>query len=353
MGMRPTAQRRMVVALAAGFMASMALLGASAAMAQTTGISTHTTLETDSLQVGSRTVNTYLATVLDEDGTPATGIVRLMEQGHDLASAALSSQGQAQIRFDALPGGYHSLHAVYEGDSTHATSHSDSITVHANATSSSTSAFSLAIAVVGGTSATTMTIAAPGDSGSLLATVTPTSGSGFTGFLSLSCSGPPVTTGSASGSALPVGVTCVFTPANLEILAPTTANPSGAQTANMSLQTAANQENVGHLEKTPLGPASKGITGAPLALAILLPGILGLGFLGRKRKMFVRLMVLAFVGVLGMLGTTSCNARYKYLKHGPYFTGTPPGTYTVTITAQTSDGVTASLQSQTLTLVVN
>jgi hypothetical protein len=53
------------------------------------------------------------------------------------------------------------------------------------------------------------------------------------------------------------------------------------------------------------------------------------------------------------MGTSACNARYYYLNHGPTFTGTLPGTYTMTITAQTSNGVTASTQSQTLTLVVN
>ena len=65
------------------------------------------------------------------------------------------------------------------------------------------------------------------------------------------------------------------------------------------------------------------------------------------------LALIVLVGALTVAGSSACNARYRYLKHGPYFTGTPPGTYTVTITAQTSDGVTASLQSQTLTLVVN
>ena len=346
--MRRMARRGMVVALGASF---AVVLATAAAMAQSTGITTHTTLATESEQLDGRAVTTYSATVVGEDGAPATGVVRLMEQGHDLASAALSSEGQAQIRFDALPGGYRALQAVYEGDATHAASQSESVSVHSNATS--TSPFGLTIAVVGGSSATTMTIAAPGDSGSLIATVTPTTGSGFTGFVSLSCSGPPVTTGAPGGSALPVGVTCTFTPANLEVLAPTTANPSGAVTADMGLQTAANQETVGSLKKLPSGPHGGSGSGSPIVLAFLLPGILGLGLLGRKRKLFGRVALIVLVGALTVAGSSACNARYRYLKHGPYFTGTPPGTYTVTITAQTSDGVTASLQSQTLTLVVN
>jgi hypothetical protein len=62
--------------------------------------------------------------------------------------------------------------------------------------------------------------------------------------------------------------------------------------------------------------------------------------------------VLVMVGAIGVVGTPSCAARYNYLNHGPTFAGTPSGTYTLTITAQTSNGVTASSQSQTLTLVV-
>jgi hypothetical protein len=338
----------MVGALAAGF---TVLLAATVAMAQSTGVATETTLTTQSLPVGNHEVTTYSARVVGEDGTPATGVVHLMEQGRDLASAALSSAGQAEIRFDSLPAGDHALHAVYAGDSTHATSQSETVAVHADASTTAGSDFALSIAVVGGSSPTTMTIAAPGDSGSLVATVTPTAGAGFTGFLSLSCSGASVSTGAAGGSALPVGVVCVFTPANLQILAPSSANPTAVAKADMNLQTAASQQTVAaKLEKAPSHGHG---AGAPLALAILLPGILGVGLLGRKRKMFFRVTMLAFVGVLGVLGTASCNARYRYLNHGPYFTGTPPGTYTVTITAQTSDGVTASLQSQTLTLVVN
>ena len=89
-----------------------------------------------------------------------------------------------------------------------------------------------------------------------------------------------------------------------------------------------------------------------MVLALLLPGVLGVGFLGRKRKLFARAALLALVAVITVLGTSACSARYRYLNHGPTFTGTLPGTYTITITAQTSDGVTASAQSQTLTLVV-
>ena len=42
------------------------------------------------------------------------------------------------------------------------------------------------------------------------------------------------------------------------------------------------------------------------------------------------------------LGTTACNPLYNYYNHGPVPNpATPSGTYTVTVTAQSSNGVTA------------
>jgi hypothetical protein len=54
-----------------------------------------------------------------------------------------------------------------------------------------------------------------------------------------------------------------------------------------------------------------------------------------------------------MLGATACNARYDYYNHGPPIPPpTPAGTYTVTVTAQSSNGVTAITNSTTLALTV-
>ncbi len=205
--MRRLARKGMVVALAAGF---ATLLAASAALAQSTGTATHTTLTTNSLEVNGRTVTTYSATVVGEDGSPATGVVLLTEQGKNLAGAALDATGQANIRLDGLTAGDHVLTAEYSGDSSHAASQSESVDVTPAVAAGS---FALSIAP------TSATVAAPGNSATVVATVTP--GSGFTGFVSLSCAGPPVSTGSATDSALPVGVTCMFTPANLQFTAST------------------------------------------------------------------------------------------------------------------------------------
>jgi hypothetical protein len=323
MGMRRLARTGLVVALAAGMMAGLA---ATAAMAQTTGIATHTTLTTGSEEVGGHAVATYSAKVLGEDGAPAAGVVELVEQGRMLAGAALNASGEAEIRYSGLTQGYHYLRAVYVGDARHAASQSDSAQVSAAATSASSFALSL--------NPTTVSVDAPGDAANVSATVTPAGG--FTGFVALSCAGAPVSTGSSTDTALPVGVSCTFTPTNLQITSATTPLSS-----HFTIQTTA-----------PAGGLSQN-AGSPLVLAVLLPGVVGLGLLGRRRKVLGRVMLVLLVGAIGMAGTSACNARYRYLNHPPTANlGTIPGSYTLTIWAQTSDGVNASETFTTLPLTV-
>jgi len=312
MGMRRIAQLGMGLALATGL----------AAVAQT---ATHTTMTAETREVNGKTIATFSTSVLDADGAPATGTVTLKEGGHNLSAAVLDAEGKAQIKLDGLTAGDHNLTAVYNGDSAHAASNSESVTVHPQVTA--TPDFTLDI------SETTMTLAAPGQAGTLVATITPVNG--FTGFISLSCSGPPTAT------TLPVGVTCTFAPANLQVVAPTTANPNAIATADMSLQT-----STGQIKNASVSSPT------PLVLAVLLPGIAGLGFIGRRRKLFVRVSLVLMVGTICLVGTTACNARYRYLNHGPTFGGTAAGTYTIQVIAQTSNGVTASEHTQTLTLTV-
>jgi hypothetical protein len=62
---------------------------------------------------------------------------------------------------------------------------------------------------------------------------------------------------------------------------------------------------------------------------------------------------MALVGVVTMLGATGCNPRYGYEHHGPEPNpATPAGTYTVKVTAQSSNGVTATLRSTSFVLTV-
>jgi len=336
-GMRRMARIGTVVALAAG----IAFGFAAAAMAQTA--TTHTTLTAESNDVSGRTVTTLSATVLGNDGTPATGALAIVDSNlgpnHPIAGAALDAQGQVQINLSSLTAGDHALSAVYTGDSTHAASQSDSVTVHSAAIAADAFGLTLSTAVL---PASGQAAIVPGDS-SQVVTVTITPGSSFTGFITFSCSGPPTAT------TLPVGVSCVFTPLNLEVTSPTTANPTGVVTADLTVQTEAPQLITSNPSKNP--SVLQG-TGHPLVLAVLLPGVIGLGLLGRKRKLFGRTALLLMIGAVSLLGTTACSARYRYLNHGPTFGGTQAGSYTIQVIAQTSNGVTAASQTQDLVLTV-
>src|SRR5277367_3510849 len=319
----------MFVALAAGFATLLATAGA-----QTLRVATQTTLTTSMQEVGGHEVTTYSATVVSADGTPATGVVRLAETGRTLASAALDSTGKAEIRADGLSAGNHTLLAVYGGDAAHVASQSESVVAQA---AQSANSFTLSIAP------TTVAVASPGQAANVVATIA--SGSAFTGFLSLSCAGAPVSTGSSTDGSLPVGVTCTFTPANLQVI-----KAGSTVTSDLTIQTTAPAGQLSQKERS----RAVGETGHPLVLAVLLPGVLGLGLLGRKRKFFGRIALMLLVGAVGVLGTTACNPRYHYLNHPPTANdGTLPGSYTLTVWAQTSNGVTASEQFTTLGLTVN
>jgi hypothetical protein len=327
--MRRMARIGTVVALIAGFASAFT----AAAMAQTaTSAATHTTLTAETSEIGGRTVTTLSATVLGDDGTPATGPVALMDTklSQSIAGAALDTQGKAEIELSGLTAGNHVLSAVYLGDSTHAASQSEAVTVHPAAIAADEFGLSISTAVLPASGQSSIV---PGDaSQKVVVTITP--GSSFTGFLSLSCSGPPTAT------SLPVGLSCTFTPANLQVT-----NSTVPVTADMTIQTSAPQL---------ITSAPNAVRGAgnPLVLAVLLPGVVGLGLLGRKRKLFGRAALLLLIGAVSLLATTACSARYRYLNHGPTFGGTPTGVFTIMVTAQTSNGVTASSQSLPLVLTV-
>jgi Bacterial Ig-like domain (group 3) len=344
MGMRRLARRGMAVALAAGL---TAVWTTATVLAQSTGIATHTTLAAEPHEIDGRTVTTYSATVLDEDGAPATGIVQLQEKGRNLASAALNSDGKAEIRIGGLAAGNHDLRAVYTGDTSHVASQSEAVTVHPDATTAAPS-FVLSISPTALPASGQKLV--PGDSGNVTATIT--SVNGFTGFVSLSCAGAPVSPGSFTDNAMPVGVTCIFTPANLQVTTAVANSTSKTISSFLTVQTTA-PAGQNARKHSPKG-IGNGDEKGKLALAVLLPGVIGLGWLGRKRKFFGRVALVLMVGAITVLGTSACNPRYRYLNHPPTANdGTPAGAYTLTVWAQTSDGVTASEQPVTLALTVD
>ena len=307
-----------VVALA---MPALALAGQNGPGTENkAGVATQTTLTVESHDQAGRTHANLAIAVTGEDRLPATGAVSISDQGRTLAGAALNAQGQATLAL-ALPAGDHSLTATYVGDATHLTSVSKS--VRAQAQGDTTPDFQISV------SPASLSLT-PGQSGAVTASVTPENSSALTApmFVTLSCSG------------LPDQASCVFTPENIEILP----NATAPIPVSMVLLT---QQAEGSIAR----PGSSGIS-----LAILLPGALGLGGLAwslRRRAWLQRLSLLGLVALVAMLGATACNARYDYFNHGPPPNpATPAGTYTIDVSAQSSNGVTAITNTTTLALTV-
>ena len=319
--MRGIICRSLRLKLVAGLGIALAMPALALAAQSAPGLATQTTLTAETHDLAGRTQATVAISVLGEDGQPASGAVSISDQGTPLAGAALNAQGQASVVLD-LPAGAHALTAVYAGDTAHLASRSLAALVHAQVSSTPNFAISVVPA--------TLTLTA-GQSGTVVASVTPQNSSALTApmFVTLSCSG------------LPDQSACTFTPENVEILP----NAAAAITSSMVITTQKASSVVA------ARPSSKNVS-----WAFLLPGALGLGGLAwgsRRRARLNRLSLLALVAFVAMLGTTGCNARYDYFHHGPPTNpATPAGTYTVTVTAQSSNGVTAITNSTTLALTV-
>lgn len=325
----------------------IALAMPALAFAIPVGVTTTTTLTAGTLSGCSQALTITVAA----SGTPVTsGIVTINDEFNgnaiQLGSMTLSSSGTASPTVD-LAAGSHSLTANFTGITGYQASTSTAVLV--SVTTECEFTVALSNITPASTTANTLTLT-PGQSGSLTATVTPsvdfTSTLTSPMFVTISCSG------------LPDGASCLATPENLEILSTTPEScPSGSlasacpPTSNIVLQTYA----ASTASASPLPPQGKG--SAPIAWAFLLPGALSLGglaFGARRRRWLNRLLLVALVGMVTVLGTTGCNPRYYYLNHGPPTNPpTPAGTYTVTVSAQSNNGVTAVTQNTTFVLVVN
>lgn len=313
------------------------------AQSATSGISTETSLSVTQSEQGGQTRAVAQVSVTGADGMPATGSIAILEGSKELAGVVLNATGQATSQL-TLPGGVHNLRAVYSGDAAHGASASLLTTVQAG--TSTTPTFSLSLAPVA-PSAIPLVLTA-GDAGTINVTIVPVNPTALSSpmFVTLSCSG------------LPNQASCTFSPSSIEILPTTpTGCPSGSPASacpplsSMVVQTQA----AGAFGK--LNPGALHTKGSePIAWALLLPGALGLGGLAwgaRRRAWLSRLSLLALVALITMLGTTACNPRYYYFNHGPPNNlPTPSGTYTVTVTGQSSNGITAITQNTTMVLTV-
>jgi len=311
--------RSLRLQLVAGLSIALAM-PALAMAAVNTRLATQTALTVETRDHSGRTQAIVAVTVTGEDGLPASGAVAITDRGNQIAGAALNAKGEANLTLSQSAGG-HLLRAVYTGDATHLGSTSQASGEDAQASTTPNFQVSASPATVSLT---------PGQSGTLTASITPENNSTLSApmFVTLSCSG------------LPDQAACTFTPENIEIL-PTTTSPL---TSTMVIVTQEATVAAAHTRSN------------SVAWAFLLPGALGLGGLAwsaRRRPWLQRLTLLALVGLVTMLGATACNARYDYYNHGPPIpAATPPGTYTVTVAAQSSNGVTAITNTTTIALTV-
>jgi hypothetical protein len=336
-------RRSLRLKLVAGLGVTLALLVLPVTAANAQSVSTETSMSVTTNDQAGQTKSTALVNVTGADGLPTAGAVSIIEGGRQLAQVALNPTGQATSVL-TLPGGEHALRAVYSGDTTHLGSTSMSTLVQAQA--STTPSFQLMLAPVA--PAALPLVLTAGNAGTINVSIVPVNPSALTSpmFVTLSCSG------------LPNQASCNFSPANVEILPTTpTSCPTGSPASacppvsSMVLQTQA----AGTAARMTV-PAAHGNGSSSVEWAILLPGILGLGGLAwgtRRRAWLSRMALIALVALVTMLGTTGCNPRYYYFNHGPPTNlPTPAGTYTVTVTGQSSDGITAITQNTTMVLTV-
>ncbi len=322
-----------------GIALALAVLPAGATAQQ---IATHTALTVETSEQGGHTQATATVAVTAADGLPASGVVVIEDGDRVLAEAVLNGQGVAAPAF-SLSGGDHNLRAVYAGDASHLSSSSP--TTDATGQTSSTPSFTLSLAPVA--PATLPLTLTAGDSGTIAVTIVPEDNAALTSpmFVTLSCSG------------LPTLASCSFTPESVEILPTTpTSCPSGSLPAACPPVSSMLLQTQGAGTSRAVRPRLPGDTGRPVAWAILLPGMLGLGGLAwgaRRQRWLQRLSLVALIGLVTALGTTACKPTYYYYNHGPPPNpATPSGTYNVTITAQSTNGVTAITYNTTMVLTV-
>jgi hypothetical protein len=308
---------------------AIALAMPSPALIAEASQSTQTALAVETHDQASGTRAVLDVTVTGEDGLPAPGAVSVEDNGQQSAGTVLNAKGHAELALD-LAAGEHSLRAIYLGDAAHQRSVSEASAVHAQA--SSTPDFSISVAPP--------TLSLPlGESGSVTTYIRPENNSTLTApmFVTLSCQG------------LPDESSCTFTPENIEILASSCPNPSSSSCPITSTMVVETQLGSGELFKSASRRTVSGVD-----FAILLPGgliLLGLGW--RQRDWLGKLSLVILLGLVSMLGTTACNIRYNYFNHGPpHNPSTPAGTYKLTISAQSNNGITAVNHTTTMVLTV-
>jgi hypothetical protein len=269
---------------------------------------------------------TLTVTVKDPTGAAVSdGTVSfVVSNGLSLGSAIVGEDGTATLTLDKVPANATQITAVYSGSGRYAASASTSAKVQANDTTAPPD-FSVAA------NPTSVSLN-PGEYGTVILTITPENG--FTKSVTLAL----------AGLGLPTAATSIFTP---NIVTPIS---TAAVSSTLQIQTTAASTSTRN-EGTPFGG-----NGSHLAYAMLFPGVLALAGIGVLRKRDgngLRLLGVALLLLASVSGLTACSQRYSYLHHPPAAnTGTPAGTYPITITAYSNNGGEVTSHSLQLTLTV-
>lgn len=237
-------------------------------------------------------------------GTPS-GSVTFSDGSTSLGTQTLSAQGTASLSIATLAAGTHAVTARYGGDATFAASSSSAVQLVINA------APDFAIAADPGSGSV-----ASGASATVGLTITPTGG--FTGSVDLSCSG------------LPAAATCSFSPASVDVT-------SGAATSTLTIGT--------QLRSASLSLRRPDLPLLALIFAPLLIRRRQCHPTNRSRRLAGP--QLGFIALCGMM-MASCGGGGSHNAGPPSATGTPAGSYTITVTA--TSGSTSRTVNYTLTV---
>jgi hypothetical protein len=253
---------------------------------------------------------TLTATVAPAILPVPTGSVSFLVDGTAvLGFGMLDGKGESSLTTTALPGGVHSVAALYEGDSSYLTSTS--------------SAVSIATADFTGSSSATSVSVRAGQPANVTLNVSPLAG--FSGQVSLSCSG------------LPLYASCAFSPATVTLSGTGTA--STQLTMNTASTTAAAQQ------------PSKDRHEYYLAFVLACSGFAGLVVTGERWNK-LRCSVLAILFSLALLTACGGSGGGGGNPPPPVTHTTPVGTSLVTITmTATMSGTTVS-HTLTVNLIV-
>ncbi|HEX4240702.1 MAG TPA: FG-GAP-like repeat-containing protein [Steroidobacteraceae bacterium] len=248
-------------------------------------------------------------------GTP-TGTVSFLDGASSLGSSALSAQASATLTTTSLAAGTHALTAQYGGDSTFAASNATAVSLTVTGAKAD---FAIAASPTSGS-------AAAGASAATTVTLTPSGG--FTGTVTLACSG------------LPTGASCAFSPSSVAL-------SGSAASSDLTIDTTA---AVARLQPVPQGgPFDPGSAGDGVLVGVMLP--LGLAIRRRRTPRSAagqtpRWVALLLIGAVALHG---CGGGHGSSGGTPPASGgTPSGTYAVTVTA--TSGSTSHTASYSLTV---